>query len=105
MSNDERGIWGGTTDAERRRQKRAIRRERISVVVQRAEPRPVSADPEWRTIDERVNTVNRPVRLVIAENGAGWHGFGFAVFRDDELLFLADNEPDAWLYFQSALLT
>lgn len=101
ITRDERGIWGGTTERERMR---LARRRAVSVHVQRALPSLKPVSPVWRELEVRGSTNGTTVRLMIAETGATWHGFQWAVYREDTLAFLADNEPDAWLYFHSLVM-
>lgn len=104
LKGDERGIWGGTTESERRRLYRRVSVRRTPLTGPRP-TRPPQPAPEWRTITERPNTLGLPVRIAISENGAGWHGFGYAVYRGDDLAFLADDEAEAWIYFQTLVVT
>lgn len=98
----ERGVWGGTTEAERarsaRRQRRLARTHRTPTV-------PCHPEPSWREVASRPNTVGVPCRLSIADSGTTWHGFRWAVHRGDDLAFLADSEAEAWIFFQSLTLT
>ena len=106
IENREKGIWGGTTELERARMQRRTLREAIK-------PRlaiPVTPKPQlaphipWRVIEARLNLSGIEIKLLIADNETNWHGFQFAVHRADELVFLADDEPDAWLYFHSLVM-
>jgi WhiB family redox-sensing transcriptional regulator len=101
IARDERGIWGGKTERER---KRMTRRLSVPPHIKRALPAPEPVGPSWRVLEVRANLSGAPVRLMIAETGVSWHGFQWAVYRGDVLAFLADNEPDAWLYFHSLVM-
>lgn len=103
--NYEKGIWGGMSDHERKVYRRQRRQEiKEKVIAHQAGP-VERATPSWQIVDTRQNTVGDQVTLRMSETGTAWHGFEFAVFRGETLLFLANNEPDAWLYFQTALVT
>lgn len=82
----------------------------MSAVEVHVAPRPERRDRDvdtsgWRVIERRLDTRGREIRLSICETGSTWHGFEFAVHRADEVAFLADNEPDAWLYFHSLVMS
>lgn len=102
VKHEESGIWGGTTERERER----LTRRSVPPYVRRAEPAVASGAPEpsWREMECRGSLTGIPVRLMIAESGVSWHGFQWAVYRGETLAFLADNEPDAWLYFHSLVM-
>lgn len=102
---DERGIWGGMTERERyAEQRRIILARRRRVVTPTGEPAK-HARPAWRTLATRPNVSGVDIRLAITDDGATWHGFSWAVFRGESLIFLAETENDGWLYFHSACLT
>lgn len=101
---DEIGIWGGMTERERYAERRRIILERRRRVASPDTP-VCHARPEWRTIEERPNTVGAPIRLAIVGDGGTWHGFRWAVFRSGEIVYLAETETDAWLFFGSTVLT
>lgn len=100
LANAESGIWGGTTERERQRMMRTQRR----LTVARPVPSRKKADPAWRIIETRTSLSGRSVDLKIIDQQSTWHGFCWGVFRGDEMVYLADNEPDAWLYFHSTVL-
>lgn len=104
ITGDERGIWGGTTEAERRRMVRRTTFRRRPPSMPSQPQQPVRRDASWRTVQTRPNTVGIEIRLAITEGGTAWHGFTYAVFRADDLAFLADTESDAWMYFQTLVV-
>lgn len=105
MLRGERGVWGGTTEMERKRQERdAERVARRQLVARRAPSATTSHPPEWRLIESRPDNRGTMISLLIAEGGTSWHGFQWAVHRGDTLAFAVDNEPDAWLYFHSLVV-
>jgi WhiB family redox-sensing transcriptional regulator len=99
LSNDERGIWGGTTENYRN-----VTMRRRYAHAYRAKPAQQTDDANWRVIESRDNFAGLPISLQIAEGADTWHGFRWGVFRSGELVFLADSEADAWLYFHSTVM-
>jgi WhiB family redox-sensing transcriptional regulator len=103
---EERGIWGGTTDSERVAlvRRRTRKAPAVAPAYQVPAEAPVKREIAWRTLESRPNLLGQEITLRITENGETWHGFQFAVFRTDTIAFLADDEADAWLYFNSLVL-
>lgn len=106
IANEERGIWGGTTERERDEMERRMRREaaRSRRATPMPAPPPRHTEVIWRVVEARPDLSGVEIRLLIAEDERNWHGFQFAVHRDGALVFLADDEPDAWLYFNSLVM-
>jgi len=98
------GIWGGMTEKERGAtplSSTATGEIRVAPPARRS----IEVDTStWRPVEVRRDLSNQVVRLLISETNKTWHGFQFAVERDGRLVYLADNEPDAWLYFHSLVM-
>lgn len=88
---DEEGIWGGVTDAQRRRTD--ARRPLLEVQTVAAVPRAL-ADDGWRLLEE-----HHGVRLMQRESETSWHGLEWVVMQNNTAMYHTDSLESAYLAF------
>jgi len=88
---DEEGIWGGVTDAQRRRTD--ARRPMLELHTEPSIPRAL-ADDGWRLLEEHYG-----VRLMQRESEASWHGFEWVVMQNNNTMYHTDSLESAYLAF------
>lgn len=107
IDGGERGIWGGTNERERdemiRRSARKQERTRLAIPIS-SENTSTHPGITWSIIETRPDLSGVDIRLLLAESNRNWHGFQFAVHRGDSLVFLADDEAEAWIYFNTLVM-
>lgn len=95
LEHNEYGIWGGTTQDERE----MITRKPVYM-----EERPPVQRSPWRILESRISMNGAEIDLRmrdLSEFDGEDYSVEYAVFEDNVRIFLADNEPDAWMFLHS----
>jgi len=96
----EYGIWGGMTAGER---SRFIYNDFNDVVPQRV-PIPLDRVEEAVVVETRTADDGRIVCLRMLPTDDTWHGCKWLVCVNDEVMYHAYEEADAWLFFGTLVM-